>query len=73
MTERIPRERNAWIKGGFAPQNASLHKAGSDGTDIGAVAYQAGAASAFATYRGRHYYVRHLDVKLRCRSVYYCE
>lgn len=30
-----------WIQAGYAPQNVALHNAGSDGTDIGAVAYKA--------------------------------
>ena len=30
-----------YVTAGFAPQNALLHNAASDGTDIGAVAYQA--------------------------------
>lgn len=31
---------NAWVKDGYAPTNAALHSAGSDGSDIGAVAWQ---------------------------------
>lgn len=31
----------SWVTAGFAPQNSALHNTASDGTDIGAVAYQA--------------------------------
>ena len=41
---------NAWIKDGFAPQNASLHNAGSDGSDLGAVAYQASGGGTAANF-----------------------
>lgn len=35
----------AWVKAGFAPRASSLHNTAHDGTDIGAVAWQAAAGS----------------------------
>ena len=37
----------SWIKAGWAPTNPALHNTAHDGTDIGAVAYQASAATTY--------------------------
>lgn len=41
QTAYTPAALVTYVTAGFAPQNAALHNAASDGTDIGAVAYQA--------------------------------
>jgi len=45
-----------WVKAGFAPTNPLLHKAATDGTDIGAVAYAGVSGCASANMGGRQAY-----------------